>query len=303
MISLYDGEIIDLLPEPFKSDPDVIAISYAIKQAAGAMLENAKKLLLYSDIDHMPEYILDYMATETNLAYYDESFDISTKRKLVKDAYISRMMAGTRAATEDIIKTIFGGGEIVEWYEEQENPGEPGTFDVKTEARMTDKLYEQLAQAISRTKNCSSHMRYVSIMRKLHSELKEAAGTTEHVTQTLSNDVRVDAEDNAIFRDEFIGVWESAGTSESMCMDMPHIKKDETIDTSVLVGLTQHKEYTFYERLGSAEIHEDKPELIGVTQHRASTFYESVDSIEASASKPVAMRLTQNIHQTMGGSK
>lgn len=276
MISLYDGEIIDLLPEPFKSDPDVIAISYAIKRAAGAMLENAKKLLLYSDIDHMPEYILDYMATETNLAYYDESFDIVTKRKLVKDAYISRMMAGTREATENIIKTIFGGGEIVEWYEEQENPGEPGTFDVKTEARMTDKLYEQLAQAISRTKNCSSHMRYVSIMRELHNELKEAAGTTEHVAQTLSNDVRVDAEDNAIFRDEFIGVWESAGTSESMCMDMPHIKRDETIDASVLVGLTQH---------------------------RASTFYESVDSIEASGNKPVAMGLTQNIHQTMGGSK
>lgn len=303
MISLYDGEIIDLLPEPFKSDPDVIAISYAIKRAVGVMLENAKKLPLYSDIDHMPEYILDYMAVETNLAYYDESFDIATKRKLVKDAYISRMTAGTRAATEDIIKTIFGGGEIVEWYEEQENPGEPGTFDVKTEARMTDKLYEQLTQAISRTKNCSSHMRYVSIMRELHNELKEAAGTTEHVTQTLSNDVRVDAEDNAIFRDEFIGVWESAGTSESMCMDMPHIKRDETIDASVLVGLTQHKEYTFYERLGSAEIHEDKPELIGVTQHRTSTFYESMDSMEASGVKPVTMGLTQNIHQTMGGSK
>ncbi len=301
MISLYDGEIIDLLPEPFKSDPDVIAISYAVKRATGAMLENAKKLQLYSDIDNMPEYILDYMATETNLAYYDESFDIVTKRKLVKDAYISRMMAGTRAATENIIKTIFGGGEIVEWYEEQENPGEPGTFDVKTEARMTDKLYEQLAQAISRTKNCSSHMRYVSIARKLHSELKEAAGTTEHVTQTLSNDVKVDAEDNAIFRDEFIGVWESAGTSESMCMDMPHIKADETIDASVLVGLTQHKECTFYERLGNAEIHEDKPELIGVTQHRSSTFYESMDVMEMSKSEPVTMGITQNIHQTMGG--
>ena len=68
MISLYDGEIMDLLPEPFKSDPDVIAISYAIKRAVGVMLENAKKLHLYADIDHMPEYILDYMAVETNLA-------------------------------------------------------------------------------------------------------------------------------------------------------------------------------------------------------------------------------------------
>lgn len=303
MINLRDGEIIDLLPEPLKNDPDVVAISYALKWAIGVILEKSATTRMYADVDHMPEYMLDYMAIESNLAYYDESFDIELKRELVRNAYISYMTAGTKASTEDIIKAIFGGGEIVEWYEEQENPGEPGTFDVKTEARMTDKLYEQLTQAISRTKNCSSHMRYVSIMRELHSELKEAAGTTEHVTQTLSNDVRVDAEDNAVFRDEFIGVWESAGTSESMCMDMPHIKRDETIDTSVLVGLTQHKEYTFYERLGNAEIHGDKPELIGVTQHRASTFYESVDSMETSGAKPVAMGLTQNIHQTMGGSK
>lgn len=167
MIDLKDGELIELLPEPLRNDTDVICISYALKMAMAKALEYSIATRMYADIDNLPEDILDYMAVEMRLAYYDESFSVETKRELIKNSYISYMEAGTSSAVQGLITTVFGYGEVVEWFDFDGGSGTPGEFDIETGAQLTPELFELFSKTIESVKNESSHLRRIGIEREI----------------------------------------------------------------------------------------------------------------------------------------
>ena len=240
MIKLKDGELIDLLQEPFKNDPDIIAISYALKMAMIQILGYSVKTRLYSDIDNMPEYILDYMATEMRLAYYEETFEIEKKRELIKNSYLSYMRAGTKGAVEGLANRIYGYGTVVEWPDFPDGPGTPGTFDIKTDAQLTPDIYEQMVKVIERVKNESSHMRYVSFLRELEMKLVAGFGRSVASEQTVTNDVVIDNPDQTLFMDQYAAVAEDSYFITDEVLDVPDYSQDENITRYAAMGIVQH---------------------------------------------------------------
>lgn len=142
MIDLKDGELIDIIPKE-KADADSQARSYAIKKAIELYVEKAlNKALLYTSIDTMPEDILDYMAVELDVSYYSQSMDIDMKRSVIKNAIPWYMTAGSTKAVEDMVNVIFGGGEVIEWYD-FDTDKTPGYFDIETEAISSVESYQK----------------------------------------------------------------------------------------------------------------------------------------------------------------
>ncbi|MCD8294690.1 MAG: phage tail protein [Clostridia bacterium] len=166
MIRLYDGEILDLLPPSIKDDTEVKCISYAIKAEFRRIMDEADRTLTMAMIDAVSEDVLDVLAVELRSPFYLESMDIEVKRGIIKNTLLWYMHAGTPNAVADMVQTIFGEGEVVEWFDFEDGEGEPGTFDIITNAWMSEDILEQFVAIIKRVKNTRSHIRGIAIRRE-----------------------------------------------------------------------------------------------------------------------------------------
>lgn len=220
MIKLEDGEILDLLPGFFQEQEDVAAISYAFKVGAKKVLDFAKKLRLYSDIEHMPEEILDYMAVELRAQYYYETMDVEEKRKIVENALYWHMKAGTKGAVQELVTTIFGEGKVVEWNQFEEGTGEPGTFDIETDATSSGDDVVRFASMIEKIKNVSSHLRNITTKHEIEMKSFLALGTEQLSETTLTNDVCVKDKNQAYTLNEYIAIYDVAEAMDECVVQM-----------------------------------------------------------------------------------
>lgn len=166
MINLYDGELMDLLRgSSFADNVEVQCISYALKSETKRLIEVADSTMTSAAIDKLPEKILDILAVELRSFYYDESFDLAKKRKVIKNTLRWYMKAGTPEAMREFIKVVFGYGDIVEWFEYTEAPYTPGTFDVIVNADLTEDAADHFIKTVESIKNIRSHIRHIIFNR------------------------------------------------------------------------------------------------------------------------------------------
>ena len=165
MIKLSEGEMLDLLPDYYKADPDWIAFSYALKMAAGKLEQYQKKAMMYAALDRQPEEILDYMATEKRVMFYDESASPAKKRELIQTSGSIYEKAGTLSAVQEVVDAAFGESEITEWFDL--DGADPGEFDIEVIAdiTLTPEIIEQFVRTIENAKALTSHLRQVIIKR------------------------------------------------------------------------------------------------------------------------------------------
>lgn len=191
MIKFTEGGLIDIWPE---KDPEIQALSYALQQQFKKLKSYADKTQCYSDVDDLDEEILDYFAVEMRSMYYEQNLEIERKREIVKNTLKWYTYAGVPATVAEMVGVVFGAGKIVEWFNYDEPPFTPGTFDIITSARLTPDIIEQLNAMIRKSKNVRSHIRKVTIVRDVHSAMHLAAFQTAVQECTVLNIIREDKE-------------------------------------------------------------------------------------------------------------
>lgn len=164
MIKFEDSEIIQILPSILRNDPETQAISYAIACEIKRILEYSRKISVYASVDRLSEEFLDLLATELRSPYYDAGMDIQIKRDIIKRTIQWYYTAGTPSAVEELVKTIFGEGEVEEWFE---YGGEPYYFRIKTNAALTPEANHVFEDMIKKVKNVRSHLERVVTSRRL----------------------------------------------------------------------------------------------------------------------------------------
>lgn len=172
MIKLYDGQITDILPAGLARDEEVKALSYSINKAMQRILDKLNSALIMLDVESLEEEVLDARAVELNTPYYDETLPIEKKRLLVKSTIQLYQKAGTPAAVKEMIDYVFGGGMLIEWFE---NNGVPGTFQIVTTNPLTTDTFNLLNKIVSKVKNVSSTLDKVIAGQKLETETHIAA--------------------------------------------------------------------------------------------------------------------------------
>lgn len=110
--------------------------------------------LMRQDVDSMPEWLLDEMAWERFVTWYDDTADLETKRGLIRDSRLVHARMGTPWAVQQVVVQYFGDGRVLEWYE---YGGEPYHFSVGVEnLGATQAQSERLRYVIDRVKNVRS---------------------------------------------------------------------------------------------------------------------------------------------------
>lgn len=187
MIKIKDGQITDILPCSMAKEVEMQCISYALHKQIQRVLELADKTRTVAMIDLLPERILDILAVELRTPYYQEDMNIETKRNIIKRTLLWHTKAGTPSAVEELIEIVFGDGSVVEWFNYDEPPYTPGTFDIVTNAQMTEEITEYFLMIIQRVKNTRSHIRRILINRDIHMDERVATGVFSHPEDTILN--------------------------------------------------------------------------------------------------------------------
>ncbi len=172
MISYYDGQLADIMPASVMGGPEAKALSHALQQACRLLYRYSQRLYIYASLDEQPEEVVDLLALELRTQYYRNTLDLETKRRLVKNTLVWHMGAGTPEAVEELVATVFGEGEVKEWFE---YGGQPYCFKVRTDAILTEGMADYFSKMIRQVKNARSHIDSVEIHRTVGQE--QFAGT------------------------------------------------------------------------------------------------------------------------------
>lgn len=182
MISIEQGELIDILPYNFRNDVEARAFSKALKRGMELVYQNMQQIFVHN-IDDMTNEMLDYMAIQARVPYYTQGLEIEKKRELIKNAGRWHLTAGTATAVEELVSIIFGFGEIKEW---NEYGGEPFHFKIRTNARLQANNIQRLSEMIDKVKNVRSILETVEIVRRAET----AEETACYAKSALKNSVK-----------------------------------------------------------------------------------------------------------------
>lgn len=125
MIDLKGSRFTQILPENLSSQTRTQALAYAVGRQVDKLLALADRMVIWADLDRVPEQLLDCLAVELRTPAYSQDYPVETKRTLVRESLLFYARMGTPAAVDRLIQAIFGSGEIQEWYQ---YGGEPHHF-------------------------------------------------------------------------------------------------------------------------------------------------------------------------------
>lgn len=174
--------LLELMPKFMRTDETTIALCKAIEPELKLFYRAKGNSMVLPIIDTAPEWMLDELAWEQRLSWYDTSAPIETKRKIIKSGKFVKKHLGTVAAVERTIQDYFGDGQVEEWFD---YAGEPFFFRVRTtNPEVTDEQAKRFVMALNATKNARSHLEAVVVDRR--AEMIEWAAITYHEGETLN---------------------------------------------------------------------------------------------------------------------
>ena len=146
--SLKNAQIADGLPRILGEQPWVKALSMAMLELHQKTMGYIAGSQIYTAIDTVAEEVLDALAVNWKIDWYDTGYDIEQKRRIVKTALNIRRTMGTAGAARTQADAIYPGTKLEEWFE---YGGTHGKF------RLRVKIERRLAAA----KRFSAHLEEV----------------------------------------------------------------------------------------------------------------------------------------------
>lgn len=158
-------EALKLLPTSLHSNPVVIAMYEAAVIQLQELYAEAEILFDLLSIDNAPEELLDLLAFEKHVDFYDKELSVQQKRELIKLSVGWHRKKGTRGAVEEVVSIVYPNAEVLEWFENNSNPY---LFSVYiNEPYIQAKDHKRLLKLIAATKNKRSWLEYIAIKIRL----------------------------------------------------------------------------------------------------------------------------------------
>ena len=170
MNKLNDVQLKTIAPPSINNDKNVQALCDAIDVKLREIAAASGLVLLLPRLDELPEEIVDELAWQYHVDFYDYSADIDKKRALVKQAIAWHKRKGTPAAVEEVCTAVFQTAQV---FENWEYGGEPYHFQVRLieEPVPDEKVIDNLQRAIQQTKNTRSWLDGLSFYREIFGKL------------------------------------------------------------------------------------------------------------------------------------
>lgn len=112
-------------PDSLKSDATMLLLAELTAEYLEKRIEEIDKLYIYASIDSLPEELLDILAYDFKVDWWDYGYSLEEKRRTLKNSFIVHKRLGTKKAVETAISAIYPNTTVQEWWE---YGGEPYWF-------------------------------------------------------------------------------------------------------------------------------------------------------------------------------
>ena len=154
---IYSVNFADYLPETLKRDPKMKALAAAVTEQMLGVSGEIDNVLLYSRIDELPEELIDILAFDMHVDWYDYSYPLTAKRDILKNSVKVHKKMGTKYAVITALGNVYGKAGISEWFE---YGGEPYYFKVHIDIGVNGfsvNAYLDICNKVQFYKNLRSH--------------------------------------------------------------------------------------------------------------------------------------------------
>lgn len=162
--TIQEVNLLQLLPPALTFDENALSIAQAL---ANGLQENAvlaKEAGIYYRIDELSEPILDILAVDLHVDWYDSNATIDEKRAVIASSVFVHRHMGTPAAIHRVLDDNFGGGEVMEWFD---YGGKHHHFEVKTDnIEMVNNNFERFISVLSKAKRASTVLESIKITQR-----------------------------------------------------------------------------------------------------------------------------------------
>jgi phage tail P2-like protein len=163
--ALTAENLLRTLPDALKNDSDMIALASTISDALAARPAEIKGIMIYPRIGKLDEDLLDILAYDLKVDWYDYSASLDIKRKVMLNAPRVRRTIGTPGAVKRAIRAMLPNTELTEWFNDTDEQ-KPYTFSLSTTDTLTPEIADVLPSVIAYTKNVRSHLSAIHILRE-----------------------------------------------------------------------------------------------------------------------------------------
>ena len=169
------------LPEVLRNDKRVSALAEIIADALTVTVSDTELVAIYPNIDEMPEDVLDALAYDFKVDWYDYSYSLEKKRATIKDSWNVHRKLGTKYAVETAISAVYPNTKLEEWFE---YGGEPYFFRLRidlTGVLPNPEGHERVMKRLAYYKNLRSHIDEIKYIIRLDSAATNMGGCVSSI--------------------------------------------------------------------------------------------------------------------------
>lgn len=120
-----------LFPEVLARDAGAAALGDGTARLLAELAGELDVLGLYNRVGELPEGLLDILARDLKVDWYDGDYTLEEKRATVKGSFSVHRQMGTKAGVETALRAIYPDAEAVPWWE---YGGEPYHFRLRIDS-------------------------------------------------------------------------------------------------------------------------------------------------------------------------
>ena len=121
-MELSNIDLLSLQTAYMQQDPFVKALCKALEPYFKILDEDIILTYIYGRIDELDEDVIDSLAWQFYVDFYDYTLSLEKKRELVKSSLRLHRIKGTPQAVIEASTTVFGRTKLREWFEYDSNP-------------------------------------------------------------------------------------------------------------------------------------------------------------------------------------
>lgn len=149
MSKLDKSSLMQVYPSVLNRDELFNALGQTVAESLGEAFMKTKHANIYNRIMELDEGVLDILAKDFNVSWYDYNFQLETKRRVIAAAFSVHRHLGTAGAMITAVSAIWPHSSVEEWFQ---YGGDPYFFRVLVEANQGDPGEEPIRfSAIDRT--------------------------------------------------------------------------------------------------------------------------------------------------------
>ena len=174
----------EIMPSNLLEHEPVRAAARAIAPQLKGIANTLRLDAIIAHIDELPENIIDMLAWQWRVDFYDVELNLDEKRRAVKQSIAMHRIKGTKRAVMMALRMVYASGEVSEWFE---YGGRPYYFRVRFIRPETIRLedVDRVIRIIHAVKNTRSWLESIGFTRPVRIGMYHGAAVSTNRTYRI----------------------------------------------------------------------------------------------------------------------